>query len=66
MEYIELNHFTLLFCRGRQRNVQSSKRTYKAIVFPLSGGALVAVARRGLRKLPNMYAQRTYLPLMMT
>ena len=24
-KYIELNHFTLLFCRGRQRNVQRFK-----------------------------------------
>ena len=30
---LEFGHFTLLFCRGRQRNVQNSKRTCRAIGF---------------------------------
>ena len=30
---LEFGHFTLLFCRGRQRNDQNLKRTCRAIVF---------------------------------
>ena len=56
-KYIELNHFTLLFCRGRQRNVQRLERTYTAIVLLIKPFVWRRSRRRrrlGLLKLPTV------------
>ena len=56
-KYIELSHFTLLFRRGRQRNVQRFKCTCTAIVFlikPFVWRRFTRRSRHGLLKLPSV------------
>ena len=66
-KYMELGHFTLLFCRGRQRNYEVSKRTCTAIAisahqtfclvtFPLPSPSWFAKTPYYL-KLPNSCAR---------
>ena len=54
-KYIELGHFTLLFCRGRQRNVQRFKRHVHSYCFshkPFVSWSSRCRRLRGLLKLP--------------
>jgi len=54
-KYKELGHFTLLFCRGRQKMHKDSKRTRTAIVLfikPFVWCRSRHRRRRGLLKLP--------------
>ena len=55
-KYVEFCHFTLLFCRGRQRNVQrliTHVHSYCFANLPFVWRRFRCRCRRGLLKLPN-------------